>query len=106
MMKQANSYARLADWRAKLLEHQESVRGRWKLFDEEMARVKADKPATENDGYDPFNDRSCVSKALKKAKWSDEYKVKIQRKVDALLAHDIPIKDETLGRLRERGITV
>lgn len=106
MMKEANSDAGRADWRKKVLALQESIKERWELFDSEMEKAKSAKPATEDDGYNPFNDRSYISKALKKPSWSDEYKVKIQHMVDALLGHNIPIKEETLERLRERGITV
>jgi hypothetical protein len=106
-MKQANSDAGRADWRRKLIEHQESLKERWQLFDKEMERVKAQASApTLDEDYNPFNDRSYVSKALKKKEWSDEYKVKIQQKVDTLIGHGVSIKDETVQRLRERGIAL
>lgn len=105
-MKQANSDAGRAEWRDRVVTLRETIRKRWELFDSEMEACKQTQPADENDGYDPFNDRSYVSKALKKAAWSDEYKVKIQRRVDSLLSHNVPITDDTLERLRERGITV
>lgn len=103
-MKQANSDAGRADWRKQLFQHRKSIQERWKLFDEEKARLAAEKP--EEKAYNPFNDRSNISKALKDPNWSDEKKLKVQRWVDALRSHSVPIKEETLERLKERGISV
>ncbi len=103
-MKQANSDAGRADWRRQLFEHRKSIQERWKLFDEEKARLAEEKP--EEKAYNPFNDRSNISKALKDPNWSDEKKLKVQRWVDALRSHNVTIKEETLKRLKERGISV
>lgn len=103
-MKQANSDAGRADWRRQVFEHRKSLQERWKLFDEEKARLAEEKP--EEKAYNPFNDRSNISKALKDPNWSDEKKLKVQRWVDALRSHSVPIKEETLNRLKERGISV
>lgn len=106
-MKLANSDAGRADWRRQLMEHADSIRERWRLFDEEKQRLanEAAEPV-EGQSYNPFNDRAYISKQLKKTQWSDELKLNVQRKVEALLSHHVPVKEETLERLRERGIHI
>lgn len=105
-MKEANSDAGRADWRKQLFDHRASLQKRWKLFEEEKARLEEEARPTEPKEYNPFNDRSYIAKALKKDKWSDEMKLEVQKRTNALLGHNIPIKDETLQRLKERGISI
>ena len=107
-MKLANSDAGRADWRRQVFEHRESIEARWKLFKEEKARLEAEAKSTptDNAAYIPINDRSYISRALKKESWDDETKLEVQRRVDNLLGHSQKISEETLQRLRERGITV
>lgn len=105
-MKEANSDAGRADWRKQLFDHRASLKKRWKLFEEEKARLEEEARPTEPKEYNPFNDRSYIAKALKKDKWSDEMKLEVQKRANALLGHNIPIKDETLQRLKERGISI
>lgn len=105
-MKEDNSDAGRADWRKQLFEHRESLKKRWKLFEEEKARLEEEAKHTESKPYDPFNDRAYISKALKKEKWTDEMKLEVQKRTDALLANKVPIKEETLQRLKQRGISV
>ena len=90
-MKQANSDAGRADWRKQVFEHRESIQERWKL----------EKPA-----YNPGNDRSYITNALKKETWTDKMKLEVQRRVEKLLSNSIPITEETLQRLKERGISI
>ena len=106
MMKEANSDAGRADWRRQLFEHRANLQKRWKLFDEEKARLEEEARQTEPKEYNPFNDRSYIAKALKKESWTDEMKLEVQKRTDALIGHSIPIKEETLQRLKERGISV
>lgn len=105
-MKQANSDAGRADWRRQVFEHRESIQKRWQLFDEEKARLAADAGQTETEdaAYNPNNDRAYISKALKKDDWDDALKLEVQHRVDALLKHNIPISEETVQRLKDRGI--
>ena len=107
-MKQANSDAGRADWRRQVFEHRESIQKRWQLFDEEKARLAADAGQTETEdaAYNPNNDRAYISKALKKDDWDDALKLEVQHRVDALLKHNIPVSDETIQRLKERGISI
>ena len=105
-MKEANSDAGRADWRKQLFEHRDSLKHRWKLFEEEKARLEEEAKHTEAKPYDPFNDRAYISKALKKEKWTDDMKLEVQKRTDALLANKVPIKEETLQRLKQRGISV
>lgn len=108
-MKQANSDAGRADWRNKLLALRKSLSERWKLFDEEMERVNAEKANESQDpkpAYNPLNDRAYISKSLKKAEWDDARKLEVQHRVDALLQHNQTISEETKKALRERGITI
>jgi hypothetical protein len=107
-MKQANSDAGRADWRKQVFEHRESLQERWKLFDEEKARLEAEAKTdtTEETAYNPLNDRAYISKAMKQADWDDARKLEVQHRVDALLKHNIPISDETVQRLKDRGINI
>lgn len=110
-MKQANSDAGRADWRKQVFDHRESLQARWKLYDEEKARLaamasEAGQTTQEKPAYNPSNDRSYISNALKKETWSDEMKLEVQHRVETILSHSIPIKEETLQRLKERGISV
>lgn len=107
-MKQANSDAGRADWRRQVFEHRESIQKRWQLFDEEKARLAADaeQPAQEKPAYNPSNDRSYITDALKKETWTDKMKLEVQHRVETLLSNNIPIKEETLQRLKERGISI
>lgn len=107
-MKQANSDAGRADWRKQVFEHRESIQARWKLFDEEKARLAAEAKtdAQEETAYNPLNDRAYISKAMKQADWDDARKLEVQHRVDALLKHNIPISDETVQRLKDRGINI
>lgn len=105
-MKEANSDAGRADWRKQLFEHRASLQKRWKLFEEEKARLEEEARLTKPTEYNPFNDRAYIAKALKKDKWSDEMKLEVQKRTNAILGHNIPIKDETLKRLKERGISI
>lgn len=107
-MKQANSDAGRADWRKQVFEHRESLQERWKLFDEEKARLEAEAKtdATEETAYNPLNDRAYISKAMKQADWDDARKLEVQHRVDALLKHNIPVSDETIQRLKDRGINI
>lgn len=106
MMKEANSDAGRADWRKQLFDHYDSLKHRWKLFEEEEARLAEEARLTEPTEYNPFNDRAYIAKALKKDQWSDEMKLEVQKRTNAILGHNIPIKDETLKRLKERGISI
>lgn len=105
-MKQANSDAGRAEWRKKLFDLRASIKKRWKLFEEEKARLEEEAKPTEPKEYNPFNDRSYIAKALKKEKWADEMKIEVQKRTNALIGHNIPIKEETLQRLKERGISI
>jgi hypothetical protein len=108
-MKQANSDAGRADWRRQVDEHREALEARWKLFDEEKTRLEtlaAEEPGQEPAAYNPSNDRSYISKALGKETWTDKMKLEVQHRVDTMLANGIPFEDETLQRLKERGITI
>lgn len=107
-MKQANSDAGRADWRKQVFEHRESIQARWKLFDEEKARLaaEAEPAAQEKPAYNPGNDRSYITNALKKETWTDKMKLEVQRRVEKLLSNSIPITEETLQRLKERGISI
>ena len=106
MMKEANSDAGRADWRKQLFEHRESLKKRWKLFEEEKARLEEEAKQASEKAYNPLNDRSYIAKALKKESWTDEMKLEVQKRTAALLGHSVPIKDETLQRLKERGISI
>lgn len=105
-MKLANSDAGRADWRRQVFEHRDSIEARWKLFKEEKARLEteADTNKKEETAYIPINDRSYISRALKKESWDDETKLEVQKRVDNLQRHKQKISEETLKRLRERGI--
>ena len=110
-MKQANSDAGRADWRKQVFEHRESIKARWKLFDEEKERLaakaaEAEQTAKEKPAYNPGNDRSYITNALKKETWTDKMKLEVQRRVETLLSNNIPITEETLQRLKERGISI
>ena len=107
-MKQANSDAGRADWRKQVFEHRESIQERWKLFDEEKARLaaEAEPAAQEKPAYNPGNDRSYITNALKKETWTDKMKLEVQHRVETLLSNNIPITEETLQRLKERGISI
>lgn len=110
-MKQANSDAGRADWRKQVFEHRESIQARWKLFDEEKKRLAAEaaaaeQAAQEKPAYNPGNDRSYITNALKKETWTDKMKLEVQRRVEKLLSNNIPITEETLQRLKERGISI
>ena len=106
MMKEANSDAGRADWRKQLFEHRESLKKRWKLFEEEKARLEEEAKQASEKAYNPLNDRSYIAKALKKESWTDEMKLEVQKRTAALLGHSVPIKDETLQRLKERGVSI
>lgn len=107
-MKQANSDAGRADWRKQVFDHRESIQKRWQLFDEEKARLaaSAEQPAQKQPAYNPSNDRSYISNALKQKTWTDKMKLEVQHRVETLLSNNIPIKEETLQRLKERGISI
>ena len=107
-MKQANSDVGRADWRRQVFEHRESIQKRWQLFDEEKARLaaSAEQPAQKQPAYNPSNDRSYISNALKQETWTDKMKLEVQHRVETLLSNNIPIKEETLQRLKERGISI
>ena len=107
-MKQANSDAGRADWRKQVFDHRDSLKARWKLYDEEKARLaaEAEKTAKEKPAYNPGNDRSYITNALKKETWTDKMKLEVQRRVETLLSNNIPITEETLQRLKERGISI
>lgn len=108
-MKQANSDEGRAAWRKRMLELRDSITKRWKLFDEEMARIKAapaPEPQAPEKPYNPLNDRAYISRALKKETWNDTLKVEVQRRVDALVGHGASISDETRTKLAERGIKI
>ena len=106
-MKQANNDTGRAEWRRQVIEHRESLQKRWRLFDEEKKRLAEEpKQDIEEKHYNPFNDRANISKALKLDKWNDKKRLNVQRWVDALVSHNIPISEETLNRLKERGISV
>lgn len=113
-MKLANSDAGHAEWRKQVFDHRESLQARWKLFDEEKARLAAAAVQTAQShsegeskpAYNPGNDRSYITNALKKETWTDKMKLEVQRRVETLLGNNIPITEETLQRLKERGISI
>lgn len=105
-MKLANSDAGRADWRTKVIGLRDKLKKRWKLFEEEEERISSPEPAKETDGYTPGNDRSYITNALKAKSWTDERKVNVQRRVEALINHGYPFKEETVAALKERGIAI
>lgn len=108
-MKLANSDAGRAEWRFKVISLRDTIKKRWELFKEEMDRVKAENgegAEPKNPAYNPLNDRAYISKALKKEDWDDKTKVEVQRRVDALLKHEMTISTETRQKLEGRGITL
>lgn len=104
-MKLANSDAGRADWRKKIIQHQESLDKRWKLFDEEMENLIAAKDGND-DKFNAFNARAYISKMLKKETLTDANRVEVQKRVYQLMNSGFAIKEETIEKLKDRGFSV
>ena len=104
-MKLANSDAGRADWRKKIIQHQESLKKRWQLFDEEIDNMKHGNEEGEKT-FNAFNARSYISKMLKKETLTDAQRLEVQKRVDLLLKSGVAIKEETIEKLKDRGFSV
>lgn len=104
-MKLANSDAGRADWRKKIIQHQESLKKRWQLFDEEIANMKNGNEEGEKT-FNAFNARSYISKMLKKETLTDAQRLEVQKRVDLLLKNGVAITEETIEKLKDRGFSV
>lgn len=104
-MKLANSDAGRADWRKKIIQHQESLKKRWQLFDEEIANMKHGNEEGEKT-FNAFNARSYISKMLKKETLTDAQRLEVQKRVDLLLKNGVAITEETIEKLKDRGFSV
>lgn len=104
-MKLANSDAGRAEWRKKIIQHQESLKKRWQLFDEEIANMKHGNEEGEKT-FNAFNARSYISKMLKKETLTDAQRFEVQKRVDLLLKNGVAITEETIEKLKDRGFSV
>jgi len=108
MMKQANSDAGRAEWREQLLALRESIEKRWQLFDFEMKSLEENTPpaTAKTEEFNVQSYRSYISKALKKDKWTDAVQLEVQHRIDAMLASNIVLSEQTLKQLKKRGIVI
>ena len=118
-----------AHWREEVLRLDAENEAYWQQIDKEIARFKeiqqappveipiarnpestkkepAPKEETPIPSFDLSTYRAYISKALRKKKLSPEQLVELQHRVDAMIAAKVEMKQETIEKLKAKGITV
>ena len=73
---------------------------------EESTPVETPKKENPIPSFDLSTYRAYISKALRKKKLSPEQLVELQHRVDAMIAAKVEMKQETIEKLKAKGITV
>lgn len=100
-MKLATTDVDRATLRASILETQERIIASWKPIDEFFSKKSKEKVEGE---FKEISCRSYISKALNAKKISESTVEGVKIRLKALQEHNCPISDETMQRLKEKGL--
>lgn len=109
-MRKAQTNEERASSRAAVLHLDAEMKLCWQLIDTEIERFNAEKQAekpvkTKTPDFNVQSYRSYISKALNKPKLSDNKFVELQHRVTAMVECGIPMKPDTIEKLKALGIT-
>ena len=99
-MKLADSDEARADLRARVIETERRIKERWGIIDRAM------KPGSRRADINVSTHRAYISKLLRRATLSESQKHELQQRVRELQEAGEEVKEQTLARLREKGIKV
>ena len=100
-MKLATTDKDRASLRARILETQDRINGRWKKIDSFQAKAAEEAQAA---AFNEKSARAYISKALKEKNITDARAAGVRARVKALLAHGCNISDETVKQLKSRKL--
>lgn len=109
-MRKAQTNEERASSRAAVLHLDAEMKQCWQLIDAEIERFNAEKQAekpvkTKTPDFNVQSYRSYISKALNEPKLSDNKFVELQHRVTAMVECGIPMKPDTIEKLKALGIT-
>lgn len=109
-MRNAQTNEERASSRAAVLHLDAEMKLCWQLIDTEIERFNAEKQAekpvkTKTPDFNVQSYRSYISKALNEPKLSDNKFVELQHRVTAMVECGIPMKPDTIEKLKALGIT-
>lgn len=109
-MRKAQTNEERASSRAAVLHLDAEMKLCWQLIDTEIERFNAEKQAekpvkTKTPDFNVQSYRSYISKALNEPKVSDNKFVELQHRVTAMVECGIPMKPDTIEKLKALGIT-
>lgn len=99
-MKLADSDEARAEIRERVIATERRIKERWGVIDRAM------KPGARRADINVSTHRAYISKLLRRTTLSESQKHELQQRVNELLAAGEEIKEQTLVRLREKGIKV
>lgn len=102
-MKQCQEGDELAKLRKQVVDLGRSIKGRWKLIDEEIIRFKSQPTLAPEFNISTY--RSYICKKLKAKTLTDKQLIELQHRVDALLEVGAVIDKETLAKLKSIGVS-
>ncbi len=96
----------LAKVRKELVELSREHRECWKLIDEKCCEffAKKDNPDPEKPSFNISTYRTYICEKANLETMTDKQFLEVQRRVDAMAQAGIPLSEETLKKLREKGI--
>ena len=100
-MKLATTDKDRSQLRARILETQDRINGRWKKIDSFQAKAAEEARAA---AFNEKSARAYISKALKEKTITDARAAGVRARVKALLAHGCNISDETVKQLKSRKL--
>lgn len=102
-MKQCMEGEELAALRKEVVELGHSIKARWNLIEKEISLYSNEK--NEKPSFNVSTYRTYICRKLKMEKLSDKELVELQHRVDAMIETGASLDEETLIKLREKGIS-
>lgn len=103
-MKQSTTDKDRASLRAKIIETNDMIRGKFAEIDGYLAKQAAEAEKAKADDFKESTARSYISKALKKENLSGAQKATIKARYEALLSHGCTVGDDLTNQLKKRNL--
>lgn len=103
-MKQSTTDKDRASLRARIIETNDMIRGKFAEIDGYLAKQAAEDEKAKADDFKESTARSYISKALKKENLSGAQKATIKARYEALLSHGCTVGDDLTNQLKKRNL--
>ena len=103
-MKQATTNKDRASYRARIIETNDTIRGKFAEIDDYLARQAAEAEKAKADNFKETTARSYISKALKKKTLSGAQMATIKARYEALISHGCTVGEDLTNQLKKRNL--